>query len=260
MHSQLIPGLPFQSFGLCVALGIFLAWMVVEKLYKRPEMSNLVFILIVSGLVGARITHVIEYWHADGFDKNFLAAFEIWNGGLVFYGGLIAGALAFAAWCWVKRPDILRLTDILCVGIPLGHAFGRIGCFCHGCCWGKVSGSPLAVTFPALSPVWGAHRASDTAARSLPVLPTQLFEAAALFVLFAVLIFIYKKYKAYTAGVYMMGYAVIRFFIEFLREDPRPEAFGLSSAQNVSLVLFAVGIAFFIWSYLRNAKSSSDNR
>ena len=60
MHSQLIPGFPVQTFGLCVAVGIFLAWMVVEKLYKRPELSNLVFALIVCGMIGARITHVVD--------------------------------------------------------------------------------------------------------------------------------------------------------------------------------------------------------
>lgn len=260
MHSQLISGFPIQTFGLCVATGIFLAWMVVERLYKRPELSNLVFVLIISGLIGARITHVVQYWHEDGFDRNFAAAFQIWNGGLVFYGGLIAGAIAFAVWCFLKRPNILHLANVLCVGIPLGHAFGRIGCFFHGCCWGKVSDSALAVTFPSRSPVWGAHRASDFASRSLPVLPTQLFEAAALLILFAVLFFVYKKFKNYTAGLYMIGYSVIRFFMEFLRDDPRPELYGLSSAQNVSICLFVLGIVVSVWSYLKNAESSFNNR
>lgn len=260
MHSQLISGFPIQTFGLCVATGILLAWLVVEKLYRSSELSNLVFALIVTGLVGARLTHVVQYWHDDGFDRNIMSAFQIWNGGLVFYGGLIGGALAFAVWCFIRRPDVLRLADVLCVGIPLGHAFGRIGCFFHGCCWGKVSDSALAVTFPANSPVWGAHRAGDFAARSLPVLPTQLFEAAALLVLFAVLLLVYRKFRGYTAGVYMIGYSVIRFFMEFLRDDPRPEMCGLSSAQNVSILIFVLGIGFSVWSYLRNAKSASDNR
>ncbi len=260
MHSQLISGFPIQTFGLCVATGIFLAWMTVEKLYKRPELSNLVFALIITGLIGARLTHVIQYWHEDGFDRDFAAAFQIWNGGLVFYGGLIGGALAFAVWCAVKRPDVLHLADVLCVGIPLGHAFGRIGCFFHGCCWGKVSESALAVTFPANSPVWAAHRSGEFASRSLPVLPTQLFEAAALLLLFAALLLLYRKFKGFTAGAYMIGYSVIRFFMEFLRDDPRPEMCGLSSAQNVSILLFVLGLGFIGWSLFRNAKSSSDNR
>ena len=260
MHSQLIPGLPIQSFGLCIAIGVMLAWMVIEKLYKRPEASNLVFVLLISGLIGARLTHVIQFWTEDGFDKNLMSAFEIWNGGLVFYGGLIAGALAFTIWCVIKKPDVLNLADVLCVGIPLAHAFGRLGCFFHGCCWGKVSDSALAVTFPANSPVWFVHRSSDYALRSIPVLPTQLFEATALLILFGVLLLIYRKFKGYTAAIYMMGYSIIRFFMEFLRDDPRPEMYGLSSAQNVSIILFILGIAFFIWSYVRNAKSTSNNR
>jgi phosphatidylglycerol:prolipoprotein diacylglycerol transferase len=260
MHSQLIPGLPIQSFGLCVAVGVLLSWMLVERLSGRKDLGNLVFALVAAGIVGARIVHVVEYWHADGFDRNFLSVFSIWNGGLVFYGGLVASAVVFAVWCAVKRPDVLALADVLCVGLPLGHAFGRIGCFFHGCCWGKVSDSFLAVTFPAGSPVWAAHHASPYAPRSLPVLPTQLFEAAALFALFAALLLLWRRRRGYTAAAYMLGYGVIRFFMEFLRDDERPFALGLSSAQLFSFALIAAGAAFMAWSVCRDVKRSRDNR
>ncbi len=261
MHSQLIEGLPFQSFGLCIAIGVLIAWKIAERLWRSDEIGNLIFLLLISGLIGARLTHVIEFYYEDGFDINPLSAFKVWQGGLVFYGGFIAGAISFVIWCVIKGREFLKVADVLCVAIPIAHAFGRIGCFLHGCCWGKVSDSALAVRFPAHSPVWFARRANDFSTHSLPVLPTQLFEAVALLILFGILYAIYKKFKAYTAAMYMIGYSVIRFGMEFLRDDKRPELFGLSSAQIVSLLLFAVGCIFIEWEWSKkNGKSSCDNR
>ncbi|MCR5415109.1 MAG: prolipoprotein diacylglyceryl transferase [Kiritimatiellae bacterium] len=264
MHPILIPGLPIQTYGLCVAVGMLLAWKTVEFLSGRKDLDTLVFLLLCAGIVGARVAHVVEYWHADGFDRDFAAAFQIWNGGLVFYGGLAAALLVFVAWCIAKKPDVLSLADALAVGVPLGHAFGRLGCFFFGCCWGRVSSSPLAVSFPARSPVWWAQQraglVSATAARSLPVLPVQLFESAALFALFAVLVLLYRRRRAWTAAAYLLGYGAMRFLMEFLRDDERPSLFGLSSAQLFSVFLIALGAVFFAWSFIRNGKHNADNR
>ncbi len=259
MHSQLIPGLPIQTFGLCVATGMMLAWRVVERLSGRKDISNLILSLLVAGVVGSRVAHVVEYWRADGFDRDFMSVFALWNGGLVFYGGLFAGVLVFAAWCAARRERPLALADLLAVGVPLGHAFGRIGCFFHGCCWGRLSDSALALSFPAGSPAYYAHHLPG-AARSLPVLPTQLFESAALFALFALLYFLYRRLKGFTAAAYLTGYGVIRFFMEFLRDDERPSLWGLSSAQLFSVAMVAAGLAFFVWSWRSHVKPACDNR
>lgn len=250
MHSTLIEGLPFQTYGLCVAAGALLASWVVKKLSGRKDAGSLVWWLLLAGIAGARVAHVVEYWRADGFDRDFLSAFAVWKGGLVFYGGFIGALATFAVWCAAKKTRPLAVADAIAVALPLGHAFGRIGCFFHGCCWGKVSSSPLAVTFPANSPVWFAHHASATAPRSLPVLPVQLFEAAFLFALFAALLAIYRKRKAHTTAVYLAAYGTARFFLEYLRDDVRPSAFGLSSAQYVSIALVAAGAALLAYGKL----------
>ena len=261
MHSQLIPGLPFQTYGLCVAAGALAGAWIIERLSGRKEAGALVAWLVLAGIAGARIAHVVEYWHADGFDRDFASVFAIWKGGLVFYGGLAGSIVAFLAWCAAKRENPLAWADLLCVAIPLGHAFGRIGCFFHGCCWGKVSQSALAVTFPAGSPAWHARHASSIAARSLPVLPVQLFEAAALATLFALLLLLYRRFKAFTAAAYFASYGVIRFLLEFLRDDERPSAFGLSSAQLFSIALAAAGAAIFAISLCRrHAEHTCNNR
>lgn len=233
MHPQLIPGLPLQSFGLCVGLGVLLAWMVVDRLMKPKDMSSLILLVVFAGILGARLAHVIEYWHQDGFDTNVLRAFKFWEGGLVFYGGLLAAIAAFLIWWRVRKEEFFANADVLAVALPLGHAFGRLGCFFNGCCWGRPSQAWYAVRFPATS-----------FCGSEPVIPTQLFEAAALFVLFGILYLVYRRFRRYTAALYLMSYGVVRFCIEFLRADDRPDLCGLSSAQVVSLAGFVLGIVF----------------
>ncbi|MGN0854504.1 MAG: prolipoprotein diacylglyceryl transferase [Kiritimatiellia bacterium] len=233
MHPQLIPGLPLQSFGLCVGIGVMLGWMVVDRLARPRDLSGLILLLVIAGVAGARLAHVIEYWHQDGFDAHLLRAFRFWEGGLVFYGGLIAASAAFLVWWRVRRVDFFATADILAVALPLGHAFGRLGCFFNGCCWGRRSDAWYAVRFPATS-----FCGSD------PVIPTQLLESAALFTLFAALFFIYRRFRRYTTALYLIAYGMLRFGIEFLRADDRPDLGGLSSAQVVSLAALAIGLVF----------------
>ena len=144
--------------------------------------------------------------------------------------------------------------------IPLAHAFGRVGCFFYGCCYGRVSAHAFAVAFPRRSPAWVAQVEGglipETAQSSLAVLPTQLFEAAAVLGLFAVLLFIFlrnwKTRPGFTTGCYLVGYACIRFGIEFLRDDMRQRVGFLSIGQTVSIGLFVLGISFILVSLLRS--------
>lgn len=241
--------LHLKTYGACMALGFVLCWKLVERLSGRKDLSDLMMYLMVGGVVGSRIAYVIEHWRAE-FAANPLSVVRVDQGGLVFYGGLILSILIFFAWCAVKRERPLALADILCTVIPLGHACGRVGCFFYGCCWGRVSGSPLAVSFPRMSPAWYdqvAHGLIDSSAqRSLPVLPTQLFEAAALLVLFAVLLAVFFRWRRFTAGAYLMGYAAVRFGMEYLRGDPRAEVAFLSIGQTISVGMALLGAAF-IW-------------
>ena len=232
-------GLPFlHTYGVMMAAGFLLAWTLVERVFKRPELSNLAMALIFSGIVGSRLAYVIEHWQAE-FAAHPITALYVFQGGLMFYGGFILAALVFFAWCLINRQSPLALADLLTVVVPLAHAFGRVGCFCYGCCYGRVSDSPWAVTFPVGSPQYCAAGGVQ-----LPVLPTQLFEAAALLALFALLLVVYLKYRRYTAGIYLMGYAVIRFGLEYLRGDPRAAVGPFSISQTISLAMLAVGALF----------------
>jgi len=242
--------LHLKTYGACMATGFLLCWWLVEKLGGRKDLSNLLLSLMVGGVVGSRIAYVIEHWQAE-FAANPLLVFRVDQGGLMFYGGFILSFVVFFVWCLVKKERPLALADLLAAVVPLGHAFGRIGCFFFGCCYGRDSDAWCAVTFPMGSPSWYEH-----GRQMVSVLPTQLFEAAALLCLFGVLMWTWFKFKRRDAeaqrgfgdggiaGVYLMGYAVIRFGIEYLRGDPRATVGPFSISQTISLGMFVIGLLF----------------
>jgi phosphatidylglycerol:prolipoprotein diacylglycerol transferase len=171
----------------------------------------------------------------------------------MFYGGLILALIVFFLWCLIKKENILKMADLLAAVVPLGHAFGRIGCFFYGCCYGRDSQAWCAVTFPAGSPSWYEH-----GQRMVGVLPTQLFEAAALLILFAVLMVLWRIKKTrhgLITGAYMIGYAAIRFSLEYLRGDPRAAVGPFSISQTISLGLAAIGVVFALCA-MRNTSRS----
>jgi len=233
--------LHLKTYGACMATGFLLCWCLVEKLSGRKDLSNLLLSLMVSGVVGSRIAYVIEHWQAE-FAVNPLQIVRVDQGGLMFYGGFILATIVFFVWCGIRRENPLVLVDLLASVVPLGHAFGRIGCFFYGCCYGRDSDAWCAVTFPAGSPSWFEH-----GHRMVSVLPTQLFEAAALLGLFAALMFVRSRFPrrhGLVFGAYLVGYAVIRFGIEYLRGDPRAAVGPFSISQTISIGMILIGLAF----------------
>lgn len=157
--------------------------------------------------------------------------------GATFYGGVLCG---LALWpllllCWRRRKVALyeRFADVA-VGIPLGHCLGRIGCFLGGCCFGAPTSGPLGVVFPEGSAPYKFYGGP------VAIHPTQLYEAAALLVIFAIL-FLFGKKHAFP--LYCMLYGVTRFVIECFRADDRGAIFGLplSPAQIISIALILLG-------------------
>ena len=240
--------LHLKTYGACMATGFLLCWMLIEKLSGRKDLSNLLLSLMIGGVAGSRIAYVIEHWQSE-FASNPASIIRVDQGGLMFYGGFILSFVIFFVWCFVKRENPLKLADLLAAVIPLGHAFGRIGCFFYGCCYGRDSDCWCAVTFPMGSPSWYEH-----GRLMVSVLPTQLFEAAALLVLFGFLMLIWRKTRGTRheaqgtiLGVYLVGYAVIRFGIEILRGDPRAAVgpFSISQAISIGMVIMGVGFIEF---------------
>jgi len=239
-----------KTYGACMATGFLLCWWLIEKLSGRKDLSNLLLSLMIGGVAGSRIAYVIEHWQRE-FAANPLLVVRVDQGGLMFYGGFILSLVVFFVWCFVKKERPLALADLLAAVVPLGHAFGRIGCFFYGCCYGRDSDAWCAVTFPMGSPSWYEH-----GRQMVSVFPTQLFEAAALLCLFGALMGVWFKLRGSEDrrrlgdggifGLYLAGYAVIRFGMEYLRGDPRAAVGPFSISQTISLGMLIIGISFLI--------------
>ncbi len=256
MHSELfhIGPLVVRSYGLCMALGFLLGWQAAVWLCRRTgqdadKLTSLLTWLMVSAVLGARAAYVLEHWTAE-FADSPLSILRIDQGGLMFYGGLITAAIPLAIHARVYRKHVLQVTDLVLTVVPIGHALGRFGCFMHGCCYGKITTSAWGVAFPKESPAWWEQSCATPpliapgALESLPVLPTQLFEAAANLLLFALLFALYPKQHRRTgfiSGCYLVCYAALRFLMEYLRGDPRMAVGPFSISQTISLGLLLLG-------------------
>lgn len=271
MFKEILEIGPFKlhSFGLMIALGFLAAMFVMERLNRstkampeKLDVSSYLMYIVIAGIAGARICHVAEYWTQEGYCNDWGRIFAVWEGGLVFYGGFAGAAVAFFVICalYRKSKKITDFSDLLLAVLPIGHAFGRMGCFLNGCCFGKPAEGMLkwlGVSFPPHSDASFAQAQAGLLRRpslpSLPVLPVQLFEAAFLLALAGLLAFVYVKTKKRGAfpglvtGIYLFSYGAFRFLIEFLRGDDRPEMASLSSAQLFSIPLAAIGVAFFVY-------------
>jgi len=268
MHSVLfsIGPLTIHTYGLCMAIGFLASWQMAVWLCRRTgqnadRLTALVTWLMLASIIGARIAYVWEHWTAEFADAP-LSVLRFDQGGLMFYGGLIGAALVLFVYAKVTRSHLFLTTDLILAVVPLGHAFGRIGCFMHGCCYGKMTQTCWGVSFPKGSPAWWEQAYAtpplipQTATCSLPVIPTQLIESAANFALFILLFTLYpKKYHArgYITGCYLMSYATLRFCVEFLRGDPRLAVGPFSIGQVISLSIFLGGL--FCLAYARRYAS-----
>jgi phosphatidylglycerol:prolipoprotein diacylglycerol transferase len=251
----MIGPLTLHSFGLMVALGFLCSYFVIVAMVRRglfpglreDDVSRLVVLAMVGGAAGARIAYVCEHWSAEFAGQPFLEMLRFDKGGLMFYGGLIGAVVVAGLFLRVGKVPVMRSLDACATALPLGHAFGRVGCFLNGCCFGRACDSPISVTFPAHSPAWWEHVGAGLIGRgapeSLPVLPSQLIEAAANLVLFALLVRAARRVprEGYLSGVYLVSYAVIRFCTEMLRGDPRMSVMAMSISQFLSVAALVAG-------------------
>ncbi|MEB2313481.1 MAG: prolipoprotein diacylglyceryl transferase [Sorangiineae bacterium] len=172
---------------------------------------------------------------------------KFWAGGLTYYGGLIGATVA--AWYLMKRDrfPFWKAADMAGLTIPIGLGFGRMGCLLAGCCFGKVwEGGPLAMVFPSHSPAsemqYQQHLIGSPLFESLPVYPTQVLESLGSLLIAVLLIWYLHGRKRYDGQIFLAFialYAILRFVLEFFRDDARGGALGLSTSQLIGLALVA---------------------
>jgi len=202
--------------------------------------------LIFGALIGARVLYVMTYWRGQFASRPFTEIFMVRHGGLVFYGGLIGASLALILFTRRKKLPLWKLADALAPSIALGYVFGRLGCLMFGCCYGHRADVPWAIHFPA-----------DHATGGAGVHPTQLYDALLSLGLYAALARLYrrKKFDGQVFAAYLMGYAVLRSFVEVFRGDYTTEYVGwFTPAQLVGVGILAAG-ALLWWKLPRPQKS-----
>ncbi len=204
----------------------------------------------IFGLVGAKILAIIPVAHIifPAIAKNPALIIPVLQNGFVFYGGLIGGFIGLIVYTkWFKLPTLDYL-DVFAVSVPLGHVFGRVGCFISGCCYGMEYHGPLAYTYGGeIYQDWAVTN-SIPELIGVPRLPVQLIEAFLCLCLYIVLEIMFHKTKkrGLTSVVYLYSYAVIRYVLEFFRADFRGGFFAFSTSQIVSiLIVLTVTIVLF---------------
>lgn len=234
-------------YEICIVLAIIAAMVVFRILGDKANLSanlqNTVLIGIPVALFIGYPSAVVVQWVYNGIrDGEFAASVFGAETGSTFYGGLIGGSAAFLIYYFTMghfrckdREHFSAFPKILDLGpccIALGHAIGRIGCFFAGCCYGVRTDSALGVYMGNLP---------------YKVLPTQLFEAFFLIVMFAFLMLRFYDGQKYNLSCYLIGYGIWRFVIEYLRGDDRGETFVdfLTPSQLTAIVLILLGIALF---------------
>lgn len=259
------------SFGFCMALGILSAFFLMSWLGKRHGyssefLSNFVLVLMLSAFVGARFAYVCEHWTAQ-FKDNPLDIFNIVQGGIMYYGGLFGAWLGGSIYLYLKKRPIIDVLDLTVTVLPLGHAWGRVGCFMNGCCFGKVTDCAIGVRFPYHSNVWWAQYQEGLITKidklTLPVMPSQLIEAALNLIICLILVITYRSKSrriGMQIGLYGIMYSMVRFFTETLRSDERMSVGVFSISQAISIGIMLFGISMFAYSLIRNKKANSNNQ
>ncbi|MHC5054956.1 MAG: prolipoprotein diacylglyceryl transferase [Planctomycetota bacterium] len=269
--------LPVYAYGVMLAAAAVVAISV--GLARCPfagfdpvEMVDFGLYVVLWGVVGARVFHVFENLDKYPLDlRGIFGALAVWNGGLVFYGGMM-GAMAYSAYFALRREDgprtLVRIFDLGGPCMMFGLAFGRIGCFLNGCCFGAPTDLPWGVQFPYGSPLWGAiwktgarsnawRPLLDGVAQGVPaerlpctyhVHPSQLYASVAVFAIGILLSWVfYKKWRTGSvSALLLLMYPVARFILEgWIRGDtPKIGPLGLTISQHVSLVAFAAGVVW----------------
>ncbi len=247
MHEYLnVFGFEMPLYGLMILLGIIVANAVALSLCKKFKADKLEMLTVESyGIIGAFLGSKILFliigfreidWARLGEIKYLI---NVITNGFVFYGGLIGAILCMMLAGKIHDIQVWYYLRRFIFMIPIMHAFGRIGCFFAGCCYGRPYKGFGAVTFPE----------GSQALPNVPLFPVQLVEATLVMILAIVLILLEVKKKFYyTIETYLLAYSVIRFVLEFLRYDAvRGEAFGLSTSQWISIVVFVGTIISIIY-------------
>lgn len=235
-----------HTYGLFVATGFLAGLMVTIKIGKAEGITaqqtmDIGFLMIVAAIVGSRLMYVLM--NISYYMEQPLDALKMWQGGLVFSGGIVCVVLAVTWYTRRHQFSFWKMADIWAPAMAVGQGIGRIGCFMAGCCYGKPTGSKWGVVFTdphSLAPL------------NIPVHPTQLYSSVGNFIIFFILLLLHRK-KSFDGQVFLwllVLHSTARLFVERFRGDDRGMVFegGMTITQLVTLViLMAAIVTLFIF-------------
>ncbi len=211
--------LPIHSYGFMLALAFVSAILVASRQVKKQgeaedDLFNLAYWIVISSILGSRFFHCFVYW--ENYAAEPWRIFFVWEGGLVYYGGLLAAILAAIIFLRVKGLSFWKWADIIAPTIALGLVFGRTGCLLVGCCYGKPCpvDHAMALSFPS----------ETVGIAGVPLYPTQIWSMAGNLLIFAITYFVIlpqKKYHGQVLAWFLILYGIFRTGVEFWRADPR---------------------------------------
>jgi phosphatidylglycerol:prolipoprotein diacylglycerol transferase len=255
-----IGNFPITTYGIFLAVGMLLALVVAARLgsrdgLPRERIYDVGLWTLIGGLVGSKLLMFFVEDNVQVFSLDFLRS------GGVFFGGFLGGFITLALLIRFYKLPFWKVGDAFAPGVALGQAFGRQGCFSAGCCWGKATALPWGVHFTEAGheytgvPIYGPD-GSD-----LYLHPTQLYES---FFMLAVFVFLYwlhrrKKFSGHVLIVYAIIYSIFRFLIEFIRDDPRGDLFGLTTMTGLStsqLISLIVAVSAIVFLFVRSRRTS----
>ncbi len=249
-------GFKVSTYGVLVALGLILAYFLSLRLARREgipsDKAESVFIFAaLFGIVGSRIAFILEHPYEI---ESLIDVFALWKGGVSFYGGLLGGILGVLLAVKRHSLNLWKVADVAAPSLALAHSIGRLGCTSAGCCYGRpvpdVENVSVGIHFMKDFPFFYVVFPSGSVAPSgIPLYPTQIMEAFGNFVIFLVLLLLFRRkgFDGEVFSVYTVLYGAERFALEFYRGVTPPiEGLGLTWNQIASLIFACLGIALFL--------------
>lgn len=261
-------GFTIALYGVIIAIGMFtgvslVVYIAKKEGFKPEDIYDLALCLLIFGIIGARLYYVAFSW--DYYKDHMGSIFNIRQGGLAIYGGVIAGFLALCVFCRIKKMKILAVADLAVLGVLVGQIFGRWGNFTNRECFGGYSDGLLAMRLPLsavrtsdITPEIMEHVAEGT--NYIQVHPTFLYESLFNLVLLLLILFVFWKRRKFDGEMmlcYFGGYGIGRFFIEGLRTDSLMiPSTGIAVSQLLGMVLFVVSCSIWIVLRVQNYKKT----
>jgi phosphatidylglycerol:prolipoprotein diacylglycerol transferase len=253
-----IGSFPINTYGVLLAVSFLCAIMVSVRLaardgLPREKIYDLSLWMLLAGLVGSKILMLFTEPEYRANPLQLLSLDFLRSGG-VWYGGLL-GAVIVSYWL-MRRYQLpwWKTADAFAPGIAIGNFFGRQGCFAAGCCWGKPTSLPWGVKFTE-----AGHEITGVPTDTY-LHPTQLYESFAMLLVFLFLLWLHKR-KRFSGQVilaYALLYSIIRFAIEFVRDDPRGDVLGLTTLTGLStsqMISLVIGITALIVLIVRRRRA-----